>query len=186
MKRRSPVRWQQTSPRLGSGSESQEPPQSVATFGFEASALREITPRQRGVYRGVISLILSENARDFHTAQKITAASVQKEKIDDHHIFPKAWLSASKDPDRKLVDCVLNRTLIDRITNILIGKRPPSEYLREIAKTVGASQVAEILSSHVLPNSSDSGLWKDSFGQFLQERQELLGSRIREVTGSVV
>jgi len=52
------------------------------------------------------------------------------EKIDDHHVFPQRYLAESMpDVSGTLRDCVLNRTLIDKKTNIRISKRPPSDYL---------------------------------------------------------
>ena len=42
-------------------------PESVASFRFDPRALRDVTPRQRAIYRGAICLILGSGARDFHT-----------------------------------------------------------------------------------------------------------------------
>jgi len=133
---------------LGGG----EPPESVARFAFDASLLRSITPRQRALYRGAITLVLRSRSRDFHEGAVITAKLIAEEQIDDHHLFPKAWLAKHR-PETSEADreCVLNRTLIDRITNIRIGDRAPSDYLAEIEAKLGAEPLARILGSHRVP-----------------------------------
>jgi hypothetical protein len=47
-------------------------PETVAAFRFDPKALRDVTPRQRSIYRGTICLILANGARDFHTQAVIT------------------------------------------------------------------------------------------------------------------
>jgi hypothetical protein len=44
-------------------------PESVSAVRFDPKALRDVTPRQRSIYRGTICLILGHGtgARDFHT-----------------------------------------------------------------------------------------------------------------------
>src|SRR5262249_28270688 len=109
-----------------------EPPESVTQFKFEIS-LRQVRPRQRAVYRGVMALILQNGALDFHKRGKITAQLLadKKNPVDDHHIFPRAHLD-EKGVSTSLRDCILNRTFIDRVTNRRLSKRAPSDYFREI------------------------------------------------------
>lgn len=161
-----------------------EPPESVARFAFDASLLRSITPRQRALYRGAITLVLRNRSRDFHKGEVITAKLIAEEQIDDHHLFPKAWLAKHR-PDAPETDreCVLNRTLIDRITNLLIGDRAPSDYLAEIEEKLGAQPLAEILDSHLVPADRSGPLWRDDFPAFLAAREERLAEAIGKVTG---
>jgi hypothetical protein len=162
---------------LGGGAE----PQNVAEFDCDMGQLKQITPRQRAIYRGVIALILKEEARDFHTGKRITANMILEEKIDDHHIFPQAYI-AEHEPNVSATtrDCVLNRTLIDKITNIRIGKRPPSEYLAEIATSIGDDVLEEVLESHLLPGAKDSPLRCDQFDTFITMRQLVIANKILE------
>ncbi len=116
------------------------PPQAVRNFSFDRSMLRQTTPRQRAIYRGVIALVLRNGATDFHTDARITASIIRDKKIDDHHVFPQAYLEEHRpDVTHLLRDCVLNRTLIDKETNIRISRRAPSDYLTEIRTTIGPS-----------------------------------------------
>jgi hypothetical protein len=111
-------------------------PEVVRTFRFDPRALRDVTPRQRTLYRSTICLVLSNGALDFHRVDAITAKLMAEEGIDDHHVFPDNFLLKKKgilEGSRR--NCVLNRTLIDRTTNQLISDRAPSDYMAEIRKT---------------------------------------------------
>jgi hypothetical protein len=157
-------------------------PKGILEFNFEPALLRQTTPRQRAVYRGVICLILRNEARDFHTGKRITVKLIEEEKIDDHHIFPQGYIATDlSGVTNTLRDCVLNRTLIDKTTNIHIGKRAPSDYLQEIQQALGAD-FEKLLSSHLLPSGSESPLLKNNFEEYLNSREKLLGQKIKEVT----
>ncbi len=159
-----------------------DPPEAVDALRFDPRVLRDVTPRQRSVYRGVINLILGGGARDFHTQAVITGKLMAEEGIDDHHIFPSAYLQRRGVTSARLRDCVLNRTLIDRTTNQMISDRAPSDYLTEIRTTPGFPFEA-ILASHSLPGEEDSPLLNDDFEAFLAWRQDRLWQEIQRVTG---
>lgn len=162
-----------------------DPPESVGTFRFDPRALRDVTPRQRAIYRGVICLILSGGARDFHSQAVITGKIMADEGIDDHHVFPAAYLERRGVEPARTRDCVLNRTLIDRTTNQMISDRAPSDYLAEIRNTPGFT-FEPVLASHNLPARADSPLLGDDFETFLAWRQERLWQEIQRVTGVTV
>ena len=158
------------------------PPESVGLFRFDPKALREITPRQRAIYRGTICLVLANNARDFHSQAVITGKLMQEEGIDDHHIFPSKYLEAEK--GFKLTrqrDCVLNRTLIDRTTNQMISAHAPSNYFKQIRDTPGFP-FDGVLASHFLPTGRDSPIWTNDYESFLDWREDRLWQEIKRVT----
>lgn len=158
-------------------------PETVDRFAFKPDLLRETTPRQRAVYRGVIALILRNGARDFHSGKRITASMILEQKIDDHHVFPRGFLAQEKiDVQGVTSDCVLNRTLIDKDTNIRIGKRAPSDYLSEVDGELGQSKFEALLESHLLPEKKAGPLLKDDFGAYLNARQELITAQVIAVT----
>ena len=159
-------------------------PQVVAEFWFDPSILDSTTSRQRAVYRACIALILRGRALDFHTREKITAKLVWDEGIDDHHLFPAAYLRDNR-PDIGAIqrDCVLNRTYIDKITNIRIGRRAPSDYLAEVAAEMGESKLDQILASHLLPTGADSALRLDDFDDLMEHRRTALTEAIIAATG---
>lgn len=79
-------------------------------------------------------------------------------------------------------DCVLNRALIDRTTNQVIGDRAPSRYFADIRQTRGFPFDA-VLSSHCLPTGKNSPLWDDDYEAFLAWREQRLWQEIQRVTG---
>ena len=162
-----------------------DPPESVSTFRFDPRALRDVTPRQRAIYRGVICLILCGGARDFHTQAVITGKLMTEEGIDDHHIFPAAYLERRAVVPARRRDCVVNRTLIDRTTNKMISARAPSDYLSEIRDTPGFP-FEQVLNSHGLPTGLESPLARDEYEKFLALRQQHLWQEIQRVTGATV
>lgn len=162
-------------------------PETVTGLRFDPKALRDVTPRQRSIYRGVICLILGNGngARDFHTQAVITGKLMSEEGIDDHHIFPADFLEKQKDIKlARTRDCVLNRTLIDRTTNQMISNRAPSDYLSAIRNTDGFP-FDTILSSHCLPIGDDAPFWTDDYDKFLVWREARLWQEIKLVTGIV-
>ncbi|MEA2031055.1 MAG: DUF262 domain-containing protein [candidate division Zixibacteria bacterium] len=160
-----------------------EQPETVVKFTLDKDSLRQVTPRQRGIYRGIIAIILRHGARDFHNCTKITANIIKEKNIDDHHVFPKAYINEHlQDISPTQRDCILNRTLIDKTTNIRIGKRPPSDYLAEIQNALGEDKFADLLDSHLLPSNVESGSLSDSFDSFLDQREKLIIEQINEVT----
>ncbi|HOE32922.1 MAG TPA: DUF262 domain-containing protein [Smithella sp.] len=157
-------------------------PESVDSLKFDPKSLRDITPRQRAIYRGSICLMLTNGTKDFHTQGIITSKLMNDEGIDDHHIFPADYLEKVKGiKTAKNRDCILNRTLIDRTTNQIINNRAPSLYLEDIRKTPGFP-FDDVLKSHWLPTGADSPLFKDDYEAFLRWREQRLWQEIKRVT----
>ena len=160
-----------------------EPPESVAGFRFDSRLLQATTSRQRGLYRAAMGLILRQRPRDFYKGEHITGDLMIERHIDDHHVFPDAFLR-KQDIQQRLRDCILNRTLIDRQTNKSISDSPPSTYLPAIHKTLEpVGSLDALLSSHLLPTGDDSPFHTDDFEAFLVWREARMWGEIREVTG---
>jgi hypothetical protein len=163
-------------------------PTTITDFAFQAQRLREITPKQQSVYKALMALVLRNKAKDFHRGRELTAASIAAQRVDDHHIFPRAYLNPTgADPvyPSQLVDCILNRTLIDADTNQRIGKRPPSEYMGEIhgeLEPAGTNAFAEVLDSHLLPAGGSSALLAADFPAFLSWREARIAEQIAKLT----
>lgn len=159
-----------------------EPPESVSEFKLEVN-LRQVKPRQRAVYRGVMALILQNGALDFHKRGKITSQLLadKRNPVDDHHIFPRTYLD-KRAVSASLRDCIINRTFIDRITNRRLSKRAPSDYFTEIQTKQGDIETNETLRSHILPTGTQSPLLDDDFEKFLDWREQALLNIIRQKT----
>jgi hypothetical protein len=104
---------------------------------------------------------------------------IQEERIDDHHVFPQGYIADNlEEVSNTLRDSILNRTLIDKLTNIRIGKRAPSDYLEEIQGELG-DKFKQLISSHLLPSDA---LLANDHKEFINQRQALLWQKIQEVT----
>jgi hypothetical protein len=157
-------------------------PETVSGFHFDPRILRDTTPRQRALYRGAVCLSLRHGPRDFHNGAKLTGDLIIERSVDDHHVFPQAYLDR-QGVTARLRDCVLNRTLIDRTTNRRIADRAPADYMAQIRTSLGADKFRELLRSHLLPGDQESPLWRNDFDGFLAWRQDKLWREIQHVTG---
>ena len=166
---------------MGGGSE----PESVGSLDIASLKLRSTRPKQRAVYRGVMSLILQNGALDFHKRGPITSQLIadKKNPVDDHHIFPRAFLN-EQSVSAALRDCILNRTYIDRATNQRLSRRAPSDYFGEIRRKHGTKETDELFGTHLLPIGNDSPLLRDEFEEFLVAREKLLMQLIEEKTSA--
>jgi hypothetical protein len=157
-----------------------EPP-VVASFRWNPERWETVSSRQQGLYRATLALTLTSQPRDFHTGAPLTRELIEAHRVDDHHVFPRAYL-AEVGLDGG-TDSVLNHCLIDRQTNVSIGKKVPSIYLNEIRKMLGA-ELDRVLASHMLPAGADSPLSADDFDGFRSWRSDQLYDALIERTGS--
>jgi hypothetical protein len=155
-------------------------PTVVVSFQWDPERWSDVTVRQQGLYRSTMALTLINHPKDFHTASPLTRELIVKNRIDDHHIFARAYLRSIGKGDA--IDSVLNHCLIDHETNVLIGKKPPSQYLAEIHGHLG-SVLDEILAGHYLPADQDGPLYRDDLEGFLRWRMERLASLLMSFTG---
>jgi hypothetical protein len=134
-----------------------------------------LVKKQSAIYKGVLNLLnyRAGGLIDWNNTSRLSFNS----RLEDHHIFPSGYLRDKyKDNEELLeyVDCVANRTLIPKLTNIKIGKKPPSVYLTELRSK--NPRIIESLENHSIPNPKDfvDGLYDDFYADFLDERAEAL------------
>ena len=96
------------------------------------------------------------------------------EKVDDHHIFPKEYLNSlyEENIDMNMINCIANRTLIPKITNIKIGKKAPHVYMKELASQNPQFNLA--LKNHMIPEDIITGLYEGFYKDFIEERAKLI------------
>lgn len=99
----------------------------------ETLGLMKVRRFSNAKYKGVFNLLFKEDVRDFFHIE--TSISYDIRELEDHHIFPRAFLKEKGINDER-IDCVLNRTLILGSTNRRISKKSPSEYIEEIIKGI--------------------------------------------------
>lgn len=135
-------------------------------------SLRGVT-RVNAVYRGIMNLIAIRGAKDFEADD-----SIEFHVLDDHHIFPQAYLAKRPDPDAAPANTVVNKTLISAQTNRKISRRAPSRYL---AALIPDARRAEILATHFIEGDALAALETDDYPRFLEARERLLLAQIRKL-----
>jgi hypothetical protein len=159
-------------------------PEAITNFRIEEHDLRRIERQRNAIYRAVICLTIVNGARDFHTGNVLTPDFLNdpNKKVEDHHIFPSGYLRKALDQGPE--NGVLNRCLIDNVTNKLISDKPPSEYMRQVEKHLGSDKLKHVLSSHLIPTDGHGAPSSDDLEAFLEGRKELVIRAIGSVTGA--
>ena len=132
------------------------------------------------VYKWRLNLINYDTARflKLENGNPVSTAS----NLEDHHIFPqdylkRNWTDVREALDSEIaIDCVVNRTLIQKLTNIRVSNKPPSKYLGEI-KAKNAN-IAVALRSHMMSDDLLCGEYDKNYEFFLVERAEAILSAL--------
>lgn len=132
--------------------------------------------RVNAVHRGIMCLIALRGAKDFQADD-----SIEFHVLDDHHIFPRAVFktlrAAAGEPfSDKLINCVVNRTLISSNTNRRISRSLPSNYMRRL---IPPKRLREIMESHFINGDALQAMQRDDFEAFLLHREGALVTEIR-------
>lgn len=146
-----------------------------------ADELFSIYKKYDALYKGVINLVNLATG-GFTSWQSGQPVSWQTSSLEDHHIFPKDYLNkiAAAGDDALtpvLIDCVVNRTLIPKLTNIKVSNKKPSTYLGELRAKNGQLEAA--LDKHMIPRSLESGEYDDVYTIFLDDRAKHILNAIK-------
>jgi hypothetical protein len=82
-------------------------PTTVRDANFNPDRVLTLRTRNSAAYKGIYALLMQSGGREFLTDQPMSFATYEEEKIDIHHIFPKAWCHANK-IETKRMDCIVN------------------------------------------------------------------------------
>ena len=156
-------------------------PEIMKKVQLQAWKLLNSKKLQSAVYKGLVSIIFKNGAKDFIAGRNMGSSANYAEGIDMHHIFPKKFCEAQKISKDKC-DNIANKTLILTGTNRIIGGNAPSIYLEKIeAKTkLSSADVDEILARHFI----DADLCRaDDFDSFLVDRAKKILDAVEKLTG---
>ncbi len=159
-------------------------PDTVAQANFAPGRLHTLRRRQSAAYKGLYALLMRDGARDFRTGETIQLATYFDEQVDIHHIFPQGWFK-DQDIDNPVMDSVVNKTPLSKLTNIQIGKKAPSVYLSAIEAKYHLSrdELSAILRTHVIDPEI---IRTDDFDAFYAARFEELLQRIEAAMGKPI
>lgn len=125
------------------------------------------------IYRTLLSFNLSRGGIDWAKCERTTGVD-----LEDHHIFPKDWLSNNQSPDvnkgdwRTLRDSALNRILVSKTANREAKAKVPPVYLQQISQT--ERRVLQIPEEFLGPLPTPIPF--DHFSAYLCARYELFKS----------
>lgn len=133
------------------------------------------------------------NAEKFKNLENNANISIS-EKIDVHHIYPVKYIEKNfkeNSFEDERVDSVLNKVRINKISNIKIKDKAPSQYMTELVlksikkdengkytekdEEIAKKQLIKSLETHCIPFSDDllKGLNDERFEDFLKARYQL-------------
>lgn len=142
----------------------------------DASEIEELNVSRNPIYLGIMGLLRKENQGIINWTNGACLAST---KVDSHHIFPQKYLS-SNNISNDQIDRVANRVIISTITNIKIGKKAPSIYLKELQNN--HETIASSLKKCCIPDTENllSGYLDNKYDIFLKERSAALFKLIQD------
>jgi hypothetical protein len=159
-------------------------PDTVAQASFAPGRLHTLRSRQSAAYKGLYALLMRDGARDFRTGDTIHLATYFDDQVDIHHVFPQGWFK-DQDIENPVMDSVVNKTPLSKLTNIQIGKKAPSVYLSAIEAKhhLSRGELDAILRTHVI----DPEIMRtDDFDAFYAARFEELLQRIETAMGKPI
>lgn len=161
-------------------------PTTIHEADFQEKRLPELRTRGSALYKGIHALIMHDRGTmqcsDFRTGIPIDEKIFFDDRIDIHHIFPRAWCER-KGIAPNVYNSIINKTAISARTNQQIGRRAPSEYLQRIQNRAGidAAKMNERLAAHLI---SVDALRVDDFYGFFEARRAALLDIIEKAMGT--
>jgi hypothetical protein len=171
-------------PAWAMGHEGADVPRTIQDAAFVESRLHSLRTRNAAAYKGIYSLLLANEARDWMEDKALDKVQYASLSIDIHHIFPKHWCAANGIDDERR-ESIVNKTAISARTNRTIGGSAPSKYLvaLEAKAQIPATQLDGLLGSHLVLASA---MRDDDFTRFFADRRERLCQLIETAMGKAV
>ncbi len=145
---------------------------------FVTLNLHEEQSKASAAYRGVLSLLALQGAKDFDTSQTLENARSN----DKDHLFPKSEFMSMKD-----INSILNMTWMSEDTNRKIKKyKQPSIYVKEFIKDKYHNNEGEflrLLESHFISKNAYECMLRDDFQGFITEREKVMLEKIKNLIG---
>ena len=98
-----------------------------------------------------------------------------KAALEQHHLFPRAYLEEQGVTDLKQINQIANFAPVEWPENIKIGKQPPAEYVPALDAQMTASDRERVYGLHALPYL----WWELPYDQFLVERRLRMAQVVR-------
>jgi hypothetical protein len=157
-----------------------EIPKTISQMIKELSTmdLRDIQSKSNAKYKGVMSLLALEGAKDFDTSQTLENARGN----DKDHLFPKS--SKSGFGSHKFINSILNMSWMSDDTNRKIKRfKKPSVYVKEfiMEKYKNEDEFKDVLRTHLINERSYDYLVSDDFENFIIEREKTIIEKLKSI-----
>lgn len=159
-------------------------PRSVEEAIFQQDRLLRLRTRLSAAYKAIHALLMSKGCQDFISGKPFELMNFYNQKVDIHHVFPKAWCK-KHGIDPKHFDSIVNKTPLSKRSNILLSGDAPSVYLRRIQEKHGLSsdRLDGILRTHLI---EPEYLRNDDYEGFFTDRLRMLSTLIGDALGKPV
>lgn len=162
-----------------------ELPESIEAAPRRIPVELDLTTLTRGgPYKGLMSLLVLNGARDFGTFE-----SIEVHEVDDHHIFPNSVLKSGLDSyqyDTAQRNRILNRTVIEsRGNRFRYSDSPPSEYIRQMIEqhNEGETGVKQVLRGHFINEEGFEAMLEDDYETFCAARRSVMQEEVSRRVG---
>jgi len=147
---------------------------------YHSLYLKEINSTWSAKYRGILSLLALEGAKDFISEQVV--GNIKE--YDKDHIFPKSSFSFQHG-ENQYKNSILNITWLEDKTNRIIKKgKKPSEYVKEINKNRKDSKedsLIKLMNTHFITKKAYKFMLEDDFMAFIDEREKTIMNKLRTI-----
>jgi hypothetical protein len=99
-----------------------------------------------------------------------------KNGLEQHHLFPRAYLEENGISDLKLINQIANFAPVEWPENLKIGKKPPSAYVPPLDHKLTGAQREQMYGWHALPHL----WWELPYEEFLLKRRVRMARVIQQ------
>ena len=167
-------------------SESGPAPSVLDEVTFQTERLRSLRGRYSAAYKAIHVLLMGygDGCRDFVTGRTTGVMTFFDDRVDVHHVFPRAWCKANDIP-KEVLNSIVNKTPLSAESNRFIGGTAPSIYLKRVEDKFNftSEELDDILRSHFI---EPEHLRNDDFEAFFNARLEALSNIVSEAMGKPV
>jgi hypothetical protein len=142
------------------------------------------TFRLNNAHAKLLAIVLAHHGPiDLITGQRIdTSKALASINVKEfHHFFPRAYLERKGERQQE-INCLANFVMLTAASNKEVSDRPPSDYLKQVAKSAG-SKLEEWLSSNLISTECFEAAMRDDFDQFSQLRAGVIHDAVWARTG---
>lgn len=159
-------------------------PKTVLDSNFSAMRLLGLQTKNSAAYKGVMALILNNNAKDWINGLEMSVQNYLEERSDIHHIFPQDYC-INMNYDKRKWNSIINKTPLFFSTNRYIGGVAPSEYIAKIIrnKNISNDELNCFIETHMINYEL---LKSNDFEEFIKDRAVKILNMIEEATGKKI